>query len=73
MPFTATVNSTEEIVEDMDEEKDLVESKFEKMDEQDDIYTAYVSYIRSRKSMRSCIGWLPISSMMWSLNEKKSS
>ena len=25
----------------MDEEEDLVESKFEKMDEQDDIYTAY--------------------------------
>ena len=39
--FTATVNPTEGIVEDMDEEKDLVESKFEKMDEQDDIHTAY--------------------------------
>ena len=25
----------------MDEEEDLVESKFEKMDEQDDIHTAY--------------------------------
>ena len=25
----------------MDEEKELVESKFEKMDEQDDIHTAY--------------------------------
>ena len=31
--FTATVNPTEGIVEDVDEEKDLVESKFEKMDE----------------------------------------
>ena len=40
--FTATVNHTEGIVEDVDEEKDLVESKFEKMDEQDDIHTAYV-------------------------------
>ena len=39
--FTATVNPTEGIVEDMDEEKELVNSKFEKMDEQDDIYTAY--------------------------------
>ena len=39
--FTATVNPTEGIVEDMDEEKELVESKFEKMDEQDDIHTAY--------------------------------
>ena len=62
--FTATVNPTEGIVEDVDEEEDLVESKFEKMDEQDDIYTAYVSYIRSRKSMRSCIGWPPKSSVM---------
>ena len=39
--FTATVNPTEGIVEDVDEEEDLVESKFEKMDEQDDIHTAY--------------------------------
>ena len=38
--FTATVNPTEGIVEDVDEEEDLVESKFEKMDEQDDIHTA---------------------------------
>ena len=39
--FTATINSTEGIVEDVDEEEELVESKFEKMDEQDDIHTAY--------------------------------
>ena len=39
--FTATVNPTEGIVEDVDEEEELVESKFEKMDEQDDIHTAY--------------------------------
>ena len=39
--FTVIVNSTEGIVEDVDEEEDLVESKFEKMDEQDDIHTAY--------------------------------
>ena len=38
---TATINPTEEIVEDVDEEKDLVESKFEKMDKQDDIHIAY--------------------------------
>ena len=37
--FTATVNPTQGIVEDVDEEEDMVESKFEKMDEQDDIYT----------------------------------
>ena len=36
--FTATVNPTEGIVEEVDEEKDLVEPKFVKMDEQDDIH-----------------------------------
>ena len=45
--FTATVNPTEGIVEDVDKEEDLVESKFEKMDEQDDIHTTYASYTRS--------------------------
>ena len=40
--FTATVNPTKGIVEEVDEEEDLVESKFKKMDEQNDINTAYV-------------------------------
>ena len=39
--FTTTVNPTKGIVEDVDEEKELVESKFENMDEQDDIHRAY--------------------------------
>ena len=39
--FTVTVNPIEGIVEDMDEEEDFMESKFEKIDEQDDIHTAY--------------------------------
>ena len=39
--FIATVNITEGIVEDVDDEEDLVDSKFEKMDDQDDIHTAY--------------------------------
>ena len=39
--FTATVNPTEGIVEDVDEKEELVESKFKNMDEQDDIHTAY--------------------------------
>ena len=39
--FTATVNPIEGIAEDVDEEEDLEEFKFEKMDEQDDIHTAY--------------------------------
>ena len=40
--FTATVNPSKGIVEEVDEEEDLVESKFEKIDEQDDIHTTYV-------------------------------
>ena len=39
--FIATVNSTDGIIEDVVEEEELVESKFEKMDDQDDIHTAY--------------------------------
>ena len=37
--FTTTINPTDGIVEDMVEEEELVESKFEKMDDQDDIHT----------------------------------
>ena len=39
--FTATINPTEGIVEDVDEEEELVKSKFKKMDEQDEIHTAF--------------------------------
>ena len=39
--FTATINPTDGIVEDIIEEEEFVESKFEKMDDQDDIHTAY--------------------------------
>ena len=39
--FIANVNPTEGIIEDMDEEEELVESKYKKMDDQDDIHTAY--------------------------------
>ena len=39
--FTTTTNPTDGIVEDVDEEEKLVESKFKKMDDQDDIHTAY--------------------------------
>ena len=38
--FTTTVNPTEGIVEDVNEEEELVESKFKKMDEQNDIHIA---------------------------------
>ena len=39
--FTVTVNPTDGIVEDVDKEEELLESKVEKMDDQDDIHTAY--------------------------------
>ena len=39
--FTAFVDPIEGIVEDVDKEEDLVDSKFKKMDDQDDIHTAY--------------------------------
>ena len=39
--FTTIVNPTKGIIKDMDEEEELVESKFEKMDKQDDIHIAY--------------------------------
>ena len=44
--FTTTVNPTEGIVKDVEEEEELVESKFEKMDEQNDIHTAYAKLYR---------------------------
>ena len=40
--FTATVEYTEEVVDIIDEEEELIESKFEKMDDQDDIHTTYI-------------------------------
>ena len=39
--FTSTINPTKGIVEDVDDEEDLVDSKFKKMGNQDDIHTAY--------------------------------
>ena len=44
--FTTTVNPTDGIVEDIVKERELVESKFEKMDDQDDIHTAYEKLYR---------------------------
>ena len=39
--FTTTINPIEGIVKNVDDEKDLVDSKFKKMDDQDDMHTAY--------------------------------
>ena len=47
--FTAIVNPIEGIFEDVDEEEELVESKFEKMDDQDDIHTAYAKLYKVLK------------------------
>ena len=47
--FIAIVNPTEGIVEDVDEEEDLVDSKFEKMNDQDDIRTAYEKLFKVSK------------------------
>ena len=47
--FTATVNPTGGIVEDVDEEEELMKSKFEKMNEQDDIQTTYAKLYKVSK------------------------
>ena len=39
--FTITIDSSKEFEELIDEEEELMESKFEEMDEKDDIHTAY--------------------------------
>ena len=41
--FTTIVESSEEVVDLIDEEEELIESKFEKMDDQDDIHIAYTT------------------------------
>ena len=47
--FIATVNPTKQIVEHVDGEEDVVESKFEKMDKQDDIHKAYAKLYKVSK------------------------
>ena len=44
--FTATVNPTNGGSETIDDEEDLVDSKFEKMDDQDDIHTTYEKFYK---------------------------
>ena len=68
--FTATINPTEGIVEEVYEEEELVKSNFEKMDEQDDIYTAYAKLYKVSEKHEKMIGWPPRSLVMWSLSEK---
>ena len=47
--FTATINPTEGIFEDVDEEEELVESKFEGTDDQYDIHIAYAKLYKVSK------------------------
>ena len=47
--FTAIVDPIEGVTETIDDEEDLVVSKFEKMDEQDDIHTAYAKLYKVSK------------------------
>ena len=65
--FTTSVDPTEGIIEDVDEEEDLVDSKFEKMDDQDDITPPMRNCTSFPRSMRNYIGWPPRSSVMWNL------
>ena len=55
--FTATVNPSEGIVKEVDEEEDMLESKFEKMDEQDDIHTAYAKLYKASEKHEKLYGW----------------
>ena len=48
--FTATVDPTEGVTKTVDDEKHLVESKFETMDEQDNIHTAYAKLYKVAKN-----------------------
>ena len=47
--FTATVDPTNGVSKTVDDEEDLVDSKFEKMDDQDDIHTAYAKLYKVSK------------------------
>ena len=54
--FIATVNPTNGIVEDVDKEEEFVESKFEKMDDQDESIQPMRNCTMFLKSMRNFIG-----------------
>ena len=65
--FTAAVDPIDGIVEDVIEDKELVESKFEKMDDQDDIHTAYEKLYKLSKKHEKLYRLTPRSSVMWNL------
>ena len=55
------------IVEAVDEEEDLLESRFEKMDEQDDIHTAYAKLYKVSEKHEKLYR---LSTEKWSWNER---
>ena len=68
--FTATVNPTDGIVEEVVEEEELVESKFEKMDDQDDIHTAYKKLYKLFEKHEKLYRLATKKSVMWNLTMK---
>ena len=66
--FTATVDPTDGIVEDVVEDEELVKLKFEKMDDQDDIHTAYEKLYKLSEKHEKLYRLTTIrSSVMWNL------
>ena len=57
--FIATVDPTDGVSEIVDDEEELVDSKFEKMDNQDDIHIVMKNCTRLLRSMRNYIRWPP--------------
>ena len=65
--FTVTVNPTDEIGEDIVKEEELVESKFEKMDDQYDIHTAYKKLYKLSEKHEELYRLTTRISVMWNL------
>ena len=65
--FIATVNPTDGIVKDLVEEEELVESKFEKMDDQDDIHTTYEKQYKLSEKQETQYRPTTKKTMMWNL------
>ena len=55
--FTATVNPTDRVLETVNDEEDLVDSKFEKIDDQDDIHTAYEKLYKVSEKHEKLYSW----------------
>ena len=65
--FIATVNPTEGIVEDVDEEEELVDFKLENMDDQNDIHIAYEKLYKLYEKHEKLYRLTTKSSVMWNL------